>query len=94
MAAEEEIVLVPGLLNVRIGDQEIELTRNQYRILFVLVSNPNQLFSRAELIKEGIGTLVTERTVDAHIKELRRKLGAFATRIQTVRGSGYRYVRG
>ena len=37
--------------------------------------------------------MVTERTVDAHIKNLREKLGAFAKHIETVRGVGYRFVR-
>jgi len=37
--------------------------------------------------------MVTERTVDAHIKNLREKLGEFAKHIQTVRGVGYRFVR-
>ena len=37
--------------------------------------------------------MVTERTVDAHIKNLREKLGSFAQHIQTVRGVGYRFVR-
>ena len=37
--------------------------------------------------------MVTERTVDAHIKNLREKLGSFAENIQTVRGVGYRFVR-
>ena len=36
--------------------------------------------------------MVTERTVDAHIKNLREKLGSFAQHIQTVRGVGYRFV--
>ncbi len=36
--------------------------------------------------------MVTERTVDAHIKNLREKLGEFAKHIQTVRGVGYRFV--
>ena len=38
--------------------------------------------------------MVTERTVDAHIKNLREKLGTFARHIQTVRGVGYRFVQG
>jgi DNA-binding response OmpR family regulator len=43
------------------------------------------------LVERGIGDLVTECTVDVHVKELRRRLGEWGSRIVTVRGVGYRY---
>ena len=43
------------------------------------------------VVERGIGDVVEERTVDVHIKELRRKLGTYGSRIETVRGQGYRY---
>jgi DNA-binding response OmpR family regulator len=46
--------------------------------------------ARAELVEKGIGDLVSERTVDVHIKELRHNLESEAWRIETVRGRGYR----
>jgi two-component system phosphate regulon response regulator PhoB len=69
----------------------VTLTQTQFRLLRVLLAEPNRTFSRAELVQKGIGNLVSERTVDVHIKELRRKLGSDGWRIETVRGRGYRY---
>jgi DNA-binding response OmpR family regulator len=83
--------LVPERLAVRFGDQETVLTPTQFRILPVLMGQPNRVFSRAELVEHAIGTLVSARTVDVHIKEIRRKLGLHGLHIETVRRAGYRY---
>ena len=85
------LVLVPERFAVRIGEREVIVTRTQFRLLGVLVAEPGRTFSRAELVEKGIGDLVSERTVDAHVKELRRKLKPDGWRIETVRGRGYRY---
>jgi DNA-binding response OmpR family regulator len=76
---------------VRVGTREVVITPTQVRILAVLLSEPNRAFSRAELVEKGIGDLVSERTIDVHIKELRRKLEGDGWRIETVRGRGYCY---
>jgi two-component system phosphate regulon response regulator PhoB len=57
----------------------------------VLVGEPGRTFSRAELVEQAFGAAVNERTVDVHIKEVRRKLALHGSRIETVRGRGYRY---
>ena len=57
----------------------------------MLLGQPGRAFTRAELVERGIGDLVTERTVDVHVKELRRRLGAWGSRVVAVRGVGYRY---
>src|SRR5262249_35281949 len=88
---ECEVVLQPERLVVRIGDQESAVTRTQFRLLTVLVGEPERVFGRQELVDRVIGTVVTPRTIDAHIKELRRKLGRHGAPIQTGRGSGYQY---
>ena len=87
---DPEFVLIPERFAVQIGEQEVVVTRTQFRILAILVAEPGHVFHRSELRIRGIGTLVTERTVDVHIKELRRKLGEHGVRIETVRGIGYR----
>src|SRR5262249_48754743 len=69
------LLLVPERSTVRIGEREVIVTRTQFRLLSVLVAEPNRTVSRAELVEQGIGDLVSERTVDVDIKELRRKLG-------------------
>ena len=88
---ESGLELVPERLAVRVGGREVALTRTQFRLLSMLHAEPGRTFSRAELVETGIGDLVSERTVDVHVKELRRKLGSDGWRIETVRGSGYRY---
>ena len=88
---ETDLILVPERFAVRAGGREVVLTQTQYRLVTVLVGEPNRVFSRAELVEQAIGTLVEERTVDVHIKEIRRKLGSSGGRIEAVRGRGYRY---
>jgi len=84
------LLLVPERSAVRIGEREVTVTKTQFRLLSVLVAEPHRTFIRAELVEQGIGDLVSERTVDVHVKELRRKLGPEGWRIETVRGRGYR----
>ncbi len=68
----------------------IELTTTEYLILHMLASNPNRVFSRQEILNRiSDDKNVFDRTVDAHMKNLRMKLGADGTRINTVRGVGY-----
>ncbi|HEV3260386.1 MAG TPA: helix-turn-helix domain-containing protein [Gemmataceae bacterium] len=55
------------------------------------MSKPGCVFSRAELVERVFGTVVEERTVDVHVKELRRKLALHGFALETVRGQGYRY---
>src|SRR5262245_675711 len=88
-ANEPEFVLIPERFAVKIGDREIAVTRTQFQMFAVLVGEPGRVFHRPELVQQGI--VASDRTVDAHIKELRRKLGEYGTRIETVRGIGYRF---
>src|SRR6202035_1813879 len=86
-----DVSLEPERLAVRGGDREVNVTRTQFRILSMLLGQPGRAFTRAELVERGIGNYVTERTVDVHVKELRRKLGLHGQLIDTVRGVGYRW---
>ncbi len=70
----------------------LELTLSEYRILELLVRNKNRVFTRAHIIdriSDG-QKIVTDRTVDVQMVNLRRKLGSWAAHIKTVRGVGYR----
>ena len=75
------------------GD-DLGLTLTEFELLRYLVRHPRKAFTRQQLLETiwKDAMMVTERTVDAHIKNLREKLGAFAMHIQTVRGVGYRFV--
>jgi two-component system alkaline phosphatase synthesis response regulator PhoP len=55
------------------------------------VAHPGCAFRRAELVNQAIGTIVELRTIDTHIKSIRRKLGSFGKYIQVVRSIGYRW---
>jgi two-component system, OmpR family, phosphate regulon response regulator PhoB len=71
----------------------LALTRSEFRLLDTLIRQPGRVFHRAELIDAALGedTMVMERTIDVHIRALRRKLGERADLIETVRGVGYRF---
>lgn len=73
-------------------DVELDLTPTEFRLLECLLRQPGRAFSRTQLMDAAIGegAIVLERTIDVHIKTLRRKLGA-SDLIETVRGLGYRF---
>ena len=75
------------------GSGAPRLTPTERRILELLRGQPGRAFTRPELIALVMpGTLVLERTIDVHVKALRRKLPDGAGRIETVRKVGYRFV--
>ena len=73
--------------------EELILTPTEFRLLEAMVRQPGRAFSRHELMDSAIGedAVVLERTIDVHVKSLRRKLGAGHDLIETVRGVGYRF---
>ena len=77
-----------------LDDKDLGLTYTEFELLLYLVRHPRKAFTRQQLLETiwKDAMMVTERTVDAHIKNLREKLGDFAQHIQTVRGVGYRFV--
>ncbi len=78
---------------VTVDGQELTLTPTEFRLLQVMLRQPGRAFSRNDLMDAAMGeeAVVLERTIDVHIKSLRRKLGSSADLIQTVRGIGYRF---
>jgi two-component system alkaline phosphatase synthesis response regulator PhoP len=78
-----------------VDGQPVDLTHTEFELLRAFVSNPGRAFTRLELIEEGLGYAYEglERTIDSHIKNLRRKIEldpGNPTYIQTVYGVGYR----
>ena len=78
--------------SVDVGDTRIQLSPLEFGVLSTLADNPATPVSRADLLREVWGTSYDggSNTVDVVIRSLRRKLGAVADRIETVRGVGYR----
>ncbi|MGE5551725.1 MAG: response regulator transcription factor [Bacteroidota bacterium] len=79
----------------RVAGQPVTLTPTEYALLKTLASHPGQAFTRARLIEAALGYdyAAGDRAIDAHIKNLRRKIepGAGQGLIQTVFGLGYRF---
>ena len=81
----------------RVAGRLLDLTAMEFDLLAVLVRRPGQVFSRVQLLDlvQGEAFEGYERTIDAHVKNLRRKLGDDPRRpryIETVRGLGYRFL--
>ncbi|MCL2878551.1 MAG: response regulator transcription factor [Acidobacteria bacterium] len=78
---------------VRCGKENIDLTATEFRLLQILARHAGRVYTRSELIEGALGKdiAVVDRTIDVHITSLRRKLGIFGDRIETVRGFGYRF---
>jgi DNA-binding response OmpR family regulator len=77
---------------VTIEERPLDLTPSEFGLLESLLRQPGRVFSRSELIDSALGgdSLVLERTIDVHIRSLRKKLGHHAVLVETVRGIGYR----
>lgn len=73
------------------GDDTIFLTTKEINLLRLFVQNPGRVLSR-EVILEKIWseTFITDRTIDSHVKELRKKIPPLVKLLKTVYGSGYR----
>ncbi len=82
-----------GRHKVTSAGRTLELTRAEFRLLDTLIRQPGRAFQRKELIDAALGddAIVMDRTIDVHIRALRRKLGKQADVIETVRGVGYRF---
>jgi len=78
---------------VTAGDLSLQLTRSEFNLLDSLIRQPGRAFTRAELIEAALGddALVLERTIDVHIRGLRKKLDTYGDLIETVRSVGYRF---
>jgi two-component system, OmpR family, alkaline phosphatase synthesis response regulator PhoP len=81
--------------DVRIGEDVIELTRSEFDILATMAAHPGRVYSRLQLLEAASGDAFDgyERTVDAHIKNIRRKLGEDPKSpryVRTVFGVGYK----
>lgn len=87
----------PGAHSASVGGQPISLTPSEFDVLYLLMHHPGQTFSRAQLIEQALGehSESLERTIDSHIKNLRRKIETDPRRpllIETVFGIGYRFA--
>ena len=78
---------------VTIDGERIQLTPREYELLFYIVNNKGIALTREQLISKvwGYDFFGDDRTLDTHIKLLRKSLGEYASLIVTLRGVGYRF---
>jgi DNA-binding response OmpR family regulator len=84
-------------MRVTVGDKEVELTATEFQLLVTLARHPGRIYSRAQLLDalHGVSFESYERSVDAHIKNIRRKIESDSRRPQlvlTVYGVGYKFA--
>jgi two-component system phosphate regulon response regulator PhoB len=79
----------------RLEGKAVQLTPYEFKLLVTLAQNQGRVLTRDHLIREvqGGGVSVVERAIDTHVFGLRKKLGAAADLIETVRGVGYRIAQ-
>jgi len=90
-----EVSLLEGTHQAFAGGHELKLTRCEYNLLRTLLSHPNRIFSRNELINvvQGYDFDGYDRTIDSHVKNLRKKIARHLPGkeiISTIYGIGYR----
>jgi two-component system phosphate regulon response regulator PhoB len=101
--ADEEVLEAKGLIldmashRVSADENTLEIGPTEYRLLEFFMSHPERVYSRGQLLDRvwGSNVYVEERTVDVHIRRLRKALEPFGhdLLIQTVRGAGYRFSK-
>src|ERR1700676_1395600 len=76
-----------------LGARGMVLTRKEYELLSLLVQNAGEIIPREALLWKiwGYSAQIRTRTLDVHIRRLRKKLGGYSYHIETIFGSGYRF---
>lgn len=86
-----DLVIDRTSYTIKLGNQEINLPKKEFELLYFLAQNPNKVFSREDLLQNiwGSDVYVLARTVDVHIRKVREKIGE--DYITTVKGVGYKF---
>ena len=87
-----DLILNKNSHEVTLSGQIMDLTYSEFRMLEMLISNQGRVLSRKQITSfiQGEDVIVAGRTIDTHISSLRKKLGSYGDKIETVRGVGYR----
>ena len=74
---------------------EVALTKKEFDLLYLFLTNPNKIFSREEILDRiwEKNIYVVDRTIDVNINRLRKKLGQYESRIITKQGYGYGFKK-
>lgn len=89
------LTLDPSQFSVQVSDKKIEFSPSEFKLLHFFMTHPNRIYTRRQLLDLvwGDHIFVEERTIDVHIRRLRRGLESvnLAHWVQTIRGSGYQF---
>ena len=90
----QNISIDPEKHEVLLDDEKVTLTATEFKLLYLLASRQGRIQSRERLLEDvwEYEADVYTRTVDTHMRRLRKKLGESADLIETVRGVGYRFI--
>ncbi len=78
---------------VMVDGHEVKFLHQEFELLFFLMSHPNIVYSRNQLLYQvwGEDAYFVDRTVDVHVTKIRKKLGRYGDWIETIRGVGYKF---
>lgn len=87
------LIVNPSRREVLVNSLPVELTNTEFKLLHFLISQPGVVYTRSQIVDWVHGDYypVTDRSVDVQIVGLRKKLGEWGAKIETVRGVGYRF---
>ncbi|ASF46272.1 phosphate regulon transcriptional regulator PhoB [Methylovulum psychrotolerans] len=90
-----DLVLDTEQHRLSIGDKQLEVSPTEFRLMQFFMTHPDKVYSRTQLLDQvwGRSVYIEERTIDVHIRRLRKILGEHGREdlVQTVRGFGYRF---
>ena len=87
----ENLSIDPAKFEVTVDEKDVTLAKKEFELLYLLASRPGRVFLRNEILNQvwGNEVIVGDRTIDVHIRKIRRKLGLDC--ITTVKGVGYKF---
>ena len=87
----DNLTIDPVKFVVMADDQEIILAKKEFELLYLLASKPGRVFLRNEILSQiwGNDVIVSDRTIDVHVRKVRQKMGMDC--ITTVKGVGYKF---
>ncbi len=90
----EKLIIDPVRHRVTVGEEVAPVTLTEFKLLYFLASHPGIAYGRYDLLDRlGDGdAVVTDRTIDVHVRNLRNKIRPYDRYIETVRGVGYRFT--
>ena len=90
-----DLILDTEQHRLTIGEKQLEVSPTEFRLMQFFMTHPDKVYSRTHLLDQvwGRSVYIEERTVDVHIRRLRKILGEYGREdlVQTVRGFGYRF---